>query len=142
MPSASILYIPHGGGPLPLIGHEGHSSLISFLKKIPTQFTRPDAIIVISAHWERDIPVITANPVPKLIYDYFGFPKQAYKIDYPVSGDPNLAEKVHSLLTQARIKSKLDIKRGIDHGVFVPLKLMVPKADIPCIQLSLTADLD
>ncbi|MBF0200738.1 MAG: dioxygenase [Desulfamplus sp.] len=140
--SASILYIPHGGGPLPLMDHGGHTALVSFLQQIPDQLIRPKEILVISAHWERDIPVITANPSPELIYDYFGFPEQAYKIDYPVPGAPDLAEKIYTLLTQARIKSKLDPARGLDHGVFVPLKLMVPKADIPCIQLSLTADLD
>ena len=137
-----ILYIPHGGGPLPLMEHPGHNALATFLKTIPTQIPRPEVIVVISAHWERDIPVITANPTPELIYDYFGFPEAAYKITYPATGATDLADTMQALLTQARIKARTDTRRGFDHGLFVPLKIMYPEANIPCIQLSLTADLD
>ncbi len=138
----TILYIPHGGGPLPLMDHEGHAALISFLKSLHRKIPRPEAIVVISAHWERDIPVITATPNPELIYDYFGFPESAYEITYPAKGAPDLAHQMHTLLSQSRIKSKLDDGRGFDHGLFIPLKLIYPDADIPCVQISLTADLD
>lgn len=140
--AASILYIPHGGGPLPLMDHEGHAALVSFLKQLHKEIPRPEAIVVISAHWERDIPVITANPYPKLIYDYFGFPERAYEITYPAKGAPDLAQKMLDCFSMARIKATLDSRRGFDHGLFIPLKLIYPDADIPCVQLSLTADLD
>ena len=140
--SASILYIPHGGGPLPLMEHPGHTTLTKFLKTISTRIPKPEAIVVISAHWERDIPVITANPTPELIYDYFGFPQAAYEITYPAMGATDLAHTMQRLLSQARIKARTDDRRGFDHGLFVPLKQMYPDASIPCLQLSLTADLD
>ena len=141
MSSARIFYIPHGGGPMPLMGHPGHTALVPFLQNLLSPFPKPEAIIVISAHWERDIPTITAGERPGLIYDYFGFPKETYEIQYPAPGAPDLAGRIHDLLSGARIKSKLDPDRGYDHGVFVPLTLMAPPADIPCIQISLTADL-
>ncbi|HCY88002.1 MAG TPA: dioxygenase [Desulfobacteraceae bacterium] len=143
--TATILYIPHGGGPLPLINapdHPGHAAMVRFLKDAGQTLPRPDAVLVISAHWERDIPVITSGPSPELIYDYYGFPEAAYTIQYPAQGAPDLASKIHNHLSDAGIKTKLDGNRGFDHGVFIPLKLMYPKADIPCVQMSLTADLD
>ncbi|MCG8685198.1 MAG: dioxygenase [Desulfobacterales bacterium] len=139
--SASIVYIPHGGGPLPLLGHSGHESLVKFLKNLGRQLPLPEAVIVISAHWEMDIPVITSGPNPHLIYDYFGFPDAAYEIQYPAPGAPDLAKQVLENLSLAGIKARTDEKRGFDHGVFVPLTLMLPTADIPCIQISLCADL-
>ncbi|MCG8616739.1 MAG: dioxygenase [Desulfobacterales bacterium] len=143
--TATILYIPHGGGPLPLINepdHPGHAAMLSYLQNAGRTLPRPDAVIVISAHWERDIPVITSGASPELIYDYSGFPEAAYRLRYPAPGAPELAEKVHTLLSDAGIKAKQDGNRGFDHGVFIPLTLMYPEADIPCIQISLTADLD
>lgn len=137
-----IIYIPHGGGPLPLMGHKGHKGLVEFLKKVPGQLQPPEAVIVVSAHWEMDIPVITSGATPKLIYDYFGFPDEAYEIQYPAPGAPALARDVSDLLTSAGIKARTDEKRGFDHGLFIPLSLMLPRADIPCIQVSLCADLD
>ena len=122
--------------------HPGHTALIKFLKTIATRIPKPEAIVVISAHWERDIPVITANPTPELIYDYFGFPEAAYEITYPAMGATDLAHTMQTLLSQARIKARTDDRRGFDHGLFVPLKQMYPDASIPCLQLSLTADLD
>lgn len=138
----SVLYIPHGGGPLPLFGHEGHLEMISFLKEYPASIPTPSAIVIISAHWEEKEVTITHSKKPKLIYDYSGFPNEAYKVNYPAPGDSDLAEKVQNLLEHNRINANLDEKRGFDHGMFVPLKLMYPKADIPCIQISLVKGLD
>lgn len=139
---ATILYIPHGGGPLPLLGDPGHEALVRFLRQIPGALPRPRAVLVVSAHWERDIPVVTAHPRPKLIYDYFGFPEAAYDIRYPAPGAPDLAARVTDSLTRSGVKARCDQDRGFDHGLYVPLALMLPDADIPCIQVSLCADLD
>ena len=117
----SILYIPHGGGPLPLMGDPGHKQLKNFLTAIiPQILPRPRALVVISAHWEMDIPVITAHDRPELIYDYFGFPREAYEISYPAPGEPALARKAADLLTGAGIKSRTDDRRGFDHGLVHP----------------------
>lgn len=138
----SVLYIPHGGGPLPLMNHDGHRHLVDFLKTIPERLGQPEAILVISAHWEEAVPTITGGASPPLFYDYYGFPPEAYKIDYPAPGCPDLARDIHSLLVSQGMKSCLDLKRGFDHGVFIPLKLMYPDAGIPCVQLSLIKNLN
>ena len=130
------------GGPLPLMDHPGHRQLVDFLKRISLRLRRPDAIIVISAHWEQSIPTLTAGKYPPIIYDYSGFPLEAYEINYPAAGSPGLAEKIYSLFKSKGIKAQLDRRWGFDHGMFVPLKLMYPNADIPCIQLSLVNGLD
>lgn len=137
-----VLYLPHGGGPLPLLGDPGHASMVEFLTRITPTLPVPSAILVISAHWEARLPSVTSGASPSLIYDYFGFPEESYRIQYPAPGDPALAHSVHRLLRENGIESRLDDKRGFDHGVFVPLKLMYPGANIPCVQLSLISGLD
>lgn len=137
-----ILYLSHGGGPLPLLGDPGHQSLVNFIREVTPTLARPSAILVISAHWEADCPTITSGAFPSLIYDYYGFPKESYEFKYPAPGSPALAEKVSNLLVKAGIEAKLDDKRGFDHGLFVPLKLMYPEANIPCVQLSLVNSLN
>ncbi len=136
-----VLFSSHGGGPLPLLGDEGHKEMVDCLQKIAATLCKPSAIIVVSAHWEENIPTITSGANPSLIYDYYGFPEESYNIGYPCPGEPLLADQIHNLLENAGIAAKLDKHRGFDHGVFVPLKIMYPNADIPCVQLSLVNNL-
>ena len=138
----NVLFIPHGGGPLPLLGDKGHQALVDFLKDITPTLGIPSAILVISAHWEEDRATITSGKAPSLIYDYGGFPDEAYEIKYPALGNPQLAEKIFNLLQDSGVDAKLDNRRGFDHGLFVPLKIMFPDALIPCVQLSLLNSLD
>jgi len=137
-----ILYIPHGGGPLPLLGDMAHAELIEFLKTIPNKLRKPLAIVVISAHWEERIPTITSAQTPEMIYDYYGFPDESYKLKYTAPGNPELAEEVLNILNKNGIPAKKDESRGYDHGLFIPLMLMYPDADIPCIQISQLKSLD
>lgn len=139
---ATILFIGHGGGPLPLLGDPLHAPLIDFLGSISAEIPKPEAILVISAHWESAIAAVTAGKNPELIYDYSGFPPESYSIQYPATGNPVLADKVKFLFDKCKIPARLDPRRGFDHGLFVPLKLIYPDADIPCIQLSLLANLN
>lgn len=138
----STLYISHGGGPLPLLGDPNHSELVAQLRALGERLPRPSAIIVVSAHWEEQVPTVTSGAQPPLIYDYTGFPPESYEIRYPSPGAPELAARVHQALSQAGLEPQQDPERGFDHGLFVPLKLMYPAADIPCIQLSLLKSLD
>ena len=137
-----VLFIPHGGGPLPILGHKGHQQMVSFLKNFNQKLNKPSAIIVISAHWEENEVKIIGGENPQLIYDYYGFPDESYKITYPAPGNVNLANKIKKLLDKDNIKSSLDKTRGFDHGVFIPLKLLYPDASIPCVQISLLKGLD
>lgn len=137
-----VLFLSHGGGPLPLLGDEGHQEMVDCLKEVAAKINKPSAIIVVSAHWEENIATITSGENPPLIYDYYGFPEESYHIKYPCPGEPLLASRIYNVLENAGIASKLDDQRGFDHGLFVPLKIMYPDADIPCVQLSLVNSLN
>lgn len=139
--SLLIVYLSHGGGPLPILGEPGHKSLADFLRQLPDRLHRPKAILVVSAHWEEEIATLTSGEFPDLVYDYYGFPEEAYSIDYPAPGCPELAQDIASQLSSRGIQTRLDPERGYDHGHFIPLKLMYPAADIPTIQLSLLHNL-
>jgi 4,5-DOPA dioxygenase extradiol len=140
--SYKALFLSHGGGPMPLLGDPGHREMASRLKNIAATISPPEAIVVVSAHWEAQVPTITAGSNPALIYDYYGFPPESYDIRYPCPGEPAVARKIHQLLSDVGIASELDEERGFDHGVFVPLTIMYPSANIPCVQLSLLNSLD
>ncbi|MDK2808386.1 MAG: hypothetical protein PWP24_1121 [Clostridiales bacterium] len=139
---AQAIYISHGGGPLPLLHDPSHEKMITFMKQLPRRLRRPEAIIVISAHWEEDVVTVQSGETPAMYYDYYGFPKETYEVRYLAKGDPSLAKKVSSILAEAGIPNASDSGRGFDHGLFIPLMLMYPEADIPCFQISLLHNLD
>ncbi|XP_042521251.1 extradiol ring-cleavage dioxygenase [Macadamia integrifolia] len=105
---------------------------------------RPKSILIISGHWETDKPavnVISGNH--DTIYDFYGFPEPMYKLKYPAPGAPELAKRVKELLIGGGFKHvEEDRARGLDHGAWVPLMLMYPKADIPVCQLSVQTGKD
>jgi aromatic ring-opening dioxygenase catalytic subunit (LigB family) len=143
MPRFPSLFVPHGGGPLPLLNPDELSSFLSRAGKLLTvNNEKPKAILVVTAHWEEQQPTISSNEKHDLLYDYYGFPKEAYDITYPAPGEPTVAKRVHDLLKQAGFSPKFDLKRGWDHGVFIPLKLMIPEADIPVVQMSVLSSQD
>ena len=135
-------FLSHGGGPLPLLGDPGHEEMVSCLKDVAAIIPKPNAVVVVSAHWEGTLPTITSGASPSLIYDYYGFPEEAYAIRYPCVGEPSIARNIYKLLRDKGIQAELDEGRGFDHGLFIPLNIMYPQADIPCVQLSLVRMLD
>ena len=139
---AQVVYFPHGGGPLPILGDPGHQVMVDFMKHLPSQLKKPDAILVISAHWEESDATLLGAKYPTMYYDYYGFPDEAYEINYPAPGHPILADRIAGLLKKNDIPTRIDPDRGFDHGVFIPLKLMYPEADIPTLQLSLLRGLN
>lgn len=102
----------------------------------------PRALLVISAHWEMPLPTVIASSHPPLLFDYSGFPPHTYELEWAAPGAPSLATRIRTLLSIAGIESETETKRGFDHGVFVPLKVAYPDAQIPTVQLSLQAGLD
>jgi aromatic ring-opening dioxygenase catalytic subunit (LigB family) len=116
--------------------------MVAFLRQLPDRFPKPDAVVVISAHWEENVPTIIAGETPSLFFDYYGFPEESYELSYPAPGNPQLAVRVAGLLDLQDIPSKIDTDRGFDHGLFIPMLLTFPRADIPMIQVSLIRGLD
>lgn len=139
------VYLPHGGGPWPWVnvpfGTKGElDALKAYLVGLGTSIPKPEALLVISAHWEEAVPTLMTSAKPPMLYDYYGFPPESYSIQWPAPGAPDLAPRVRELL--AAFKPANDAERGYDHGTFVPLKLAYPDADVPVLQLSLVRGLD
>ncbi|HLT63280.1 MAG TPA: class III extradiol ring-cleavage dioxygenase [Pseudohongiella sp.] len=143
---APVLFVSHGGGPLPLLGDPGHQGMVDAFVSIEQRIrelpAKQAALLYISAHWEAAEPVITSAASPSLYFDYYGFPPESYSYRYPVPGAPEIAADVAALLDKAGFNAHLDPQRGLDHGVFVPGLMLLPEADIPTFQLSLLSSLD
>jgi aromatic ring-opening dioxygenase catalytic subunit (LigB family) len=140
--TAQIVYFSHGGGPLPILGDPGHQAMVDFMTRLPDQLRKPDTILVISAHWEENPVTLLGAQSPSMFYDYYGFPDKAYEITYPAPGSLELATRIAGMLKEHNIPTRIDDQRGFDHGLFIPLKLMYPQADIPSLQLSLLRGLN
>ena len=143
-----VVYLPHGGGPWPFVdlgmGEPSElNALATYLRELPAvPKTAIKAVLIISAHWEEAVPTLMTSAHPPMLYDYYGFPPESYRITWPAPGNPVLAARVQELLGKAGIKTAADDQRGFDHGTFVPLKVAFPDADIPTVQLSLKRGLD
>jgi len=131
-PTLPSLFISHGAPTLLIDPVPTHD----FLVKLGSVMERPRAIVCVSAHWTTAAAMVTSIPQPGLIYDFGGFPDELYRMTYPAPGDPALAERITLLLKDHGISTSLETMQGLDHGAWVPLKLMYPYADIPVVQLS------
>lgn len=144
------LFIPHGGGPCffmdwSLMGEPANTwdKTAAWLKGLAATLpARPKAIVVISGHWEEREFTVASVEKPTMIYDYTGFPKHTYELQYPAPGSTELATRIVDLLTKAGLTARKDTSRGFDHGVFIPFLLAFPEADIPVVPLSLKTGLD
>mmetsp|Transcript_17946 Transcript_17946/g.21495 ORF Transcript_17946/g.21495 Transcript_17946/m.21495 type:complete len:272 (+) Transcript_17946:161-976(+) len=141
-PSLPTCYLAHGGGPLPLIGEPSNARLVPHWVRIGEEFPHPKAVLIVSAHWEEELPTIQLNPKPELEFDYYGFPSETYEYKYPVLPALEVGERVGQLLTQAGIEHAKSTTKNFDHGVFVPMMKMYPSANIPILQVSLQTSLD
>ena len=104
--------------------------------KLGQTLPHPKAILMMSAHWETNVPMLTGASHPDTIHDFGGFPEELYRIRYPAPGSNELAQQARQLLTQAGITSAIDGCRGLDHGAWAPLLHMYPQADVPVVQIS------
>jgi 4,5-DOPA dioxygenase extradiol len=107
-------------------------------RKLP----RPRAVLMVSAHWETSIPMLTGSSRPETIHDFGGFPEELYRLRYPAPGAPDVASAIVARLKTAGIAGGIDGLRGLDHGAWVPLRWMYPDADVPVVQLSVQPDHD
>ena len=120
-----------------------YRELAAFLAALPARMgVVPEALLVISGHWEERDFAVMAHPRPPMLYDYYGFPPHTYEVRYAASGAPVLAARVGALIAAAGLATHADPERGFDHGTFTPLAVMYPKAQLPVIQVSLRQDFD
>ncbi|HEY9697249.1 MAG TPA: class III extradiol ring-cleavage dioxygenase [Trichocoleus sp.] len=133
MNSFPSVFISHGAPDLLL--HPSRAT--DFFKQFESKFGRPEAILVISAHWLSQRPVVSAAVQPRTIHDFGGFPAELYEMQYSAPGAPALAAQVKQQLEKAGFPVEVNPDRGLDHGAWSPLLLMYPEANIPVTQLSI-----
>lgn len=137
MTKQKTYFISHGSPTLVMENNSASNFLANFAKGIE----RPNAILMVSAHWETRIPQINAVKRNATIHDFYGFPQALYEMSYAAPGDENLAIEILDILSNAGLQVQIDNNRGLDHGAWVPLKLIYPDADIPVLQLSIQSHL-
>ena len=127
------MFLCHGAPDLVLKDNE----FTRLLKTIGTQY-KPKAIILFTAHWETEVTAISSiEGTYDMIYDFYGFPAELYRKQYPAKGSPELAKRIKQLLEAKKIPSNLDEKRGLDHGTWSLLSMMYPNVEIPVVQMSI-----
>lgn len=130
------LFLSHGAPNMALYD----SPVRTFMRGLAKAYQKPDAIVSVSAHFETKGAVVVSDPNPSMMYDFRGFEPELYAVEYPAPGNPELAQEIHDLLSDANTPVTQLAKRGFDHGTWVPLALAYPDADIPVVQLSIDPD--
>lgn len=138
MTSMPSVFVSHGGPNVVIEPSEAHD----FLTGLGALLPRPKAIVIVSAHFETDGPVVVTDPHPAMIYDFGGFPQELYEKVYPAPGEPELAMRVANMLAGAGLRPRIAPERGFDHGTWNPLILAWPEADIPVVQVSIDPNRD
>lgn len=131
------LFISHGSPMLALQPGASGPALARLAAELP----RPKAIVVLSAHWESRELLVGGASQPETWHDFYGFPAELYALQYPAPGSPQLAGEIVERLASAGLPARIDPQRPLDHGAWVPLSLMYPRAEIPVVQLSLPSQL-
>jgi 4,5-DOPA dioxygenase extradiol len=130
-----VLFLAHGAPPL-LDDAAWVAELAAWSAALP----RPRALVVVSAHWEHAPVAIGATAPRPLIYDFYGFPEKYYRLTYAAPGAPEIAQRIRGLLAAAHITCVDQPERGLDHGAYIPLVCMYPRADVPVVQISLPSE--
>lgn len=127
------LFVPHGAPTFALRPGAAGAALSAMAASL----TLPRAIVIVSAHWDTVVPTVGFAERPETIHDFGGFPDELYEIRYPATGCREASEEVVAALKSAGLSVVSDASRGLDHGAWVPLRLMFPDADVPVIPLSI-----
>jgi 4,5-DOPA dioxygenase extradiol len=136
-PTQPSLFVPHGAPTFALRPGAAGAALAG----IADGLSRPRAIVVVSPHWDTTVPTVGFADRPVTIHDFWGFPDELYDLSYPATGCREAAAQVLELLRAAGLPATADDRRGLDHGAWVPLRLMFPEADLPVIPLSVQSRL-
>lgn len=131
--AGAVVFISHGAPDVLLNAPE----TLACWRELAAGLPRPQAIVVVSAHWEARVATVSLAIAPETIHDYSGFPAALSAMRYPVSGSLDWATRVVRRLAGAGIAVETHPDRGMDHGAWVPLLGLFPQADIPVVQLAL-----
>ncbi|KAI9735355.1 MAG: hypothetical protein M1818_006550 [Claussenomyces sp. TS43310] len=140
---APSFFVSHGAGPFAILGSPHQQPLVDLCNETKWVLDGAKGVILVTAHWQTEQPHISSGANPEIYYDYYDdlpgppLPKEAWEIKYPGHGDPELARQIKERLDKAGFESVLDDKRGWDHGVWVPMLLLRPQADLPVVQVSI-----
>ena len=129
----TALFVPHGAPTFALRPGAAGAALVRQAQSLPA----PRAIVIVSAHWDTAVPTVGFADRLETIHDFWGFPDELYSIRYPATGCREAAEEVVAAIKSAGLPVAKDAERGLDHGAWVPLRLMFPEADVPVIPLSI-----
>lgn len=140
MPAAPVVFVSHGSPMLPLEPGSAAPMLRELGRELLAR--RPRAIVAMSPHWMTRGVAVGAHERPATLYDFHGFDPALRTLRYAVDGDPALAARVLELLQAAGVPAALDPQRGLDHGVWVPLRLMFEQGELPVVPLSMPWPLD
>ena len=132
------LFVSHGSPMLPL----EPGTAVPMLRQLGLDLPRPAAILAFSPHWMARAPLVGASPQPATLHDFGGFDPALRTLRYPARGDPALAKRAAARIRQAGWPAGLDVERGLDHGVWVPLRVLFPLADVPVVPLAMPWPLD
>ena len=128
-----VIFVGHGAPTLPL----AEDGAVDFLRQLGPRLPKPRAVLVVSAHWETVVPTVASTAQPQTIHDFHGFPRELYEMTYAAAGAPEMACHTYHLLREHFPAVARDAHYGLDHGAWVPLKLIYPAADIPVFQVSI-----
>ena len=131
------LFVPHGSPMCVLRPGAAGAALTAMAASLP----RLRAIVVVSAHWDTANPTVGYAARPETIHDFWGFPEELYSIRYPATGCREAADEVVACLRDAGFSPDRDDARGLDHGAWIPLRMMFPDADVPVVPLSIQSRL-
>jgi 4,5-DOPA dioxygenase extradiol len=133
----NILFLPHGAPTFALETGAAGAAIAEIAKSFPT----PRAVIVVSPHWESPQLRVGSGVRLETIHDFYGFDERLYQIEYPATGCPELAHEISAHLQSLGVACQMDTARGLDHGAWIPLRMMYPSANVPIVPVSLQSQL-
>ena len=126
------LFVPHGAPTFALDPGAAGAAMRHAAAALP----KPRTIVIVSPHWDTEIASVGSAETLPTIHDFYGFPQALYSLEYPATGDVDASHEVSAALAKAGLPVVEVPSQGLDHGAWIPLRLMFPDADVPVIPVS------